>query len=179
MAEGVQGGETAEVESALGLSGSKRQLKRAAKQFAVAGPPPAIRPDTVSPVTLDGVISRDGASCLWCGRASWPGDLTLEHLLPKTRGGRGIPENVVVACCRCNRRRGAKPVVAYVRGRLAAGELPDIERLRNSLERLSCSESTPHARYGRRQLALLGRIGEPGSSEHGRLAREPSRVELG
>jgi hypothetical protein len=116
---------------------------------------------------------------VWCGRTSWLGDLTVEHLLPKTRGGRGMPENLAVACRRCNRRRGAKPVVAYVRERLDAGERPELERLRISLERLSRSESSPHAEYGRRQLALLGRIGEPGSAEHGRLAGEPSRVELG
>jgi hypothetical protein len=116
---------------------------------------------------------------VWCGRASWLADLTVEHLLPKTRGGRGVPENLAVACRRCNRRRGAKPVVAYVRERLEAGERPQIERLCVSLERLSCSESSSHAEYGGRQLALLGRIGEPGSAEDARLPGEPSGVELG
>ncbi|MGH2883122.1 MAG: HNH endonuclease [Solirubrobacteraceae bacterium] len=48
-------------------------------------------------MTLRGVISRDGEQCVWCGRASWLGDLTVEHLLPKTRGGRGIPENLAVS----------------------------------------------------------------------------------
>ena len=134
---------------------------------------------TVRAVTLRSVISRDGASCVWCGRPSWLGDLTVEHLLPKTRGGRGFPENLAVACRRCNRRRGAKPIVAYVRERLEAGDCPEIERLRISLERLSCSESTSHADYGRRQLALLGRIVEPGSAEHGRLPGESFGVELG
>jgi hypothetical protein len=54
-----------------------------------------------------------------------------------------------------------------------------MERLHISLERLSWSESSPHADYGRRQLELLGRIEEPGSAEHGRLPGEPSGVELG
>lgn len=130
-------------------------------------------------MTLRSVISRDGASCVWCGRVSWLGDLTVEHLLPKTRGGRGIPENLAVACRSCNRRRGAKPVVAYVRERLDAGERPDIGRLRVSLERLGHSESSPHADYGRRQLALLRRIAEAGSAEHARLSGKPSGVELG
>jgi hypothetical protein len=128
---------------------------------------------------LGSVISRDGASCVWCGRGSWPGDLTVEHLLPKTRGGRGIPENLAVACRRCNRRRGAKPVVAHVRERLDAGEHPELARLRVSLERLSRAESPPHAAYGRRQLALLWRIAEPSSAEHERLLGEPFGVELG
>jgi hypothetical protein len=74
---------------------------------------------------------------------------------------------------------GAKPVVAYVRERLEAGERSQIERLRISLERLSRSESSPHAEYGRRQLALIGRIGDPGSAEHAGLPGEPAGVELG
>lgn len=134
--------------------------------------------DTVGAVTLRSVIERDGASCVWCGRAAWPRDLTVEHLLPKTRGGRGVPENVTVACRRCNRQRGAKPVAAYVRDRLAAAERSDIERLRTSLQRLSRSQSVPHADYGARQLALLERIGESGSGEDGRPPGEPSGVEL-
>ena len=116
---------------------------------------------------------------MWCGRTSWPRDLTVEHLLPKTRGGRGIPENLAVACRRCNRRRGAKPVVAYVRERIDAGEKPDIALLRTSLERLSASTSRPHADYGARQLALLARVGESGSAEHGRFAGQPFGLELG
>ncbi len=84
-----------------------------------------------------------------------------------------------MACRRCNRRRGAKPVAAYVRDRLESGERPELERLRISLERLSGSESSPHADYGRRQLELLRRIEKAGSAEHGRLPGQPSGVELG
>ena len=124
-------------------------------------------------------IPADGQRCVWCGRAAWRGDLTVEHLLPKTRGGRGIPENLAIACRRCNRRRGAKPVVAYVRERLGAGERPEIEQLSGLLERLSCSESRPHAEYGSRQRALLGRIADPGSAEDRDGAGETLRIELG
>lgn len=116
-------------------------------------------------MSLPATIASDATNCVWCGRVFWARDLTVEHLLPKTRGGRGIPENLAVACRRCNRRRGAKPVVAYVRERLKAGEHPEIELLRGSLERLTGSESPQHANYGRRQLALLRRI-DPGSGEH-------------
>ena len=96
----------------------------------------------------------------------WQGDLTIEHLLPRARGGRGIPENLAVACRRCNRRRGAKPAVTYVRERLQAGEHSEIGLLHSSLKRLSGAPLRPHAEYGRRQLALLARIADRGSVEH-------------
>jgi hypothetical protein len=130
-------------------------------------------------VELGQAISRDGQQCVWCGRAAWPDDLTLEHLLPKTRGGRGLPENLTLACRRCNRRRGAKPVIAYVREQLEAGQQPQMDLLRVVLERLSRSGSRPHAEYGGRQLELLGRIDGAGSADDGRLARDPLGIELG
>ena len=35
------------------------------------------------------------------------GDLTIDHVLPKVKGGPAWPENEVVACYKCNHRRGA------------------------------------------------------------------------
>ena len=110
-------------------------------------------------MTLGEVITRDGAACVWCGRQVWRRDMTLEHLLPRSRGGRGIPENLTVACRSCNRRRRSGSVVAYVRERARAGDEPVTRVLREALIRLSGSASRPHAEYGRRQLALLERSG--------------------
>ncbi len=107
---------------------------------------------------LDELITRAGGRCVWCGREPWRRDLTVEHLLPRTRGGQGLAENLALACRRCNRLRGTKPAVAFVRARLAAGVDPPLEPLAEALERLSRSESRTHAEYGRRQLALLGRL---------------------
>ncbi len=109
-------------------------------------------------VTLAGVIARDGPRCVWCGREAWAEDLTLEHLLPRSRGGRGHGENLAVACRACNRARGSRPVVAYVRALLAAGASPRLDHLTRALERLSASRAPGHADYGRRQLALLARV---------------------
>lgn len=81
----------------------------------------------------------------------------MEHLLPKTRGGQSRPENLAVACRRCNRLRGAKPVVAYVRERMRAGASPPPDDLGTALERLAASDSPAHAAYGHRQLELLAR----------------------
>ena len=106
-------------------------------------------------MTREHLIRRDGATCVWCGREPWTADLTAEHLLPRSRRGRTLPENLAVACRSCNRRRRTKPVVAYVRSLRADGYEPRMDLLESALERLSRSGSDTHADYARRQLALL------------------------
>jgi 5-methylcytosine-specific restriction endonuclease McrA len=104
------------------------------------------------------LIGRDGGICVWCGREPWTADLTAEHLLPRSRRGQTVPENLAVACLPCNKRRRTKPVVAYVRSQRADGREPRMDLLESALERLSRSESPSHAEYARRQLALLERV---------------------
>lgn len=106
-------------------------------------------------MTLDALVERDGAACIWCGRSPWRCDLTVEHLLPRARGGRTMPENLAVACRDCNRRRGTRPVVAYVRERRADGVEPRTDLLTACLARLAASPRRQLAAYGQRQLALL------------------------
>lgn len=55
-------------------------------------------------VTLSrrGVFARDGGRCAYC-RA--PAE-TLDHIMPRSRGGRHAWENVVAACAKCNHRKG-------------------------------------------------------------------------
>ena len=108
-------------------------------------------------MSLDEIIERDGPCCAWCGRDAWRRDLTLEHLLPRSRGGITTPDNAVVACRACNRARGSRPVVAYVRALRDAGLEPRLPVLRGALERLSESPCRRHRSYGERQLELLVR----------------------
>jgi 5-methylcytosine-specific restriction endonuclease McrA len=109
-------------------------------------------------VTREHLIGRDGRICVWCGREPWTADLTAEHLLPRSRRGRTVPENLAVACRRCNKRRRTKPVVAYVRSQREDGYDPRVDLLESALERLSRSASQAQAEYARRQLALLARL---------------------
>ncbi len=53
-------------------------------------------------------MARDGARCVWCGceLSDRFGRATLEHVVPKVKGGPAWPENEVAACGRCNRARG-------------------------------------------------------------------------
>ncbi|WP_229073767.1 HNH endonuclease [Actinoplanes sp. DH11] len=49
-----------------------------------------------------GVLARDGRTCAYCARAA----STIDHVLPRSRGGRNEWANTVAACGRCNNRKG-------------------------------------------------------------------------
>ncbi len=92
-----------------------------------------------------GVLQRDGYCCIYCGIR--PGDLqkgrtmskrdfTLDHLTPRSRGGRNSWGNTACACPVCNNRKGNRtpheagmalrwepktPRVSYL---VASGEMP-------------------------------------------------------
>jgi len=55
-------------------------------------------------LTRKNIITRDGHRCQYCGITRGP--MTVDHIVPKTRGGRDTWENMVCACVRCNNRKG-------------------------------------------------------------------------
>jgi 5-methylcytosine-specific restriction endonuclease McrA len=60
------------------------------------------------------VFYRDGFACQYCGEETGP--LTLDHILPRSRGGPHQWENVVSACIPCNHRKaGSTPKEADMR----------------------------------------------------------------
>jgi 5-methylcytosine-specific restriction endonuclease McrA len=52
------------------------------------------------------ILSRDHYRCQYCGVRGTAFDLTLDHILPKSRGGRTVAENLVTSCQGCNSRKG-------------------------------------------------------------------------
>jgi 5-methylcytosine-specific restriction endonuclease McrA len=50
------------------------------------------------------LFARDGWRCVYCGTAG--GRLTLDHVIPRSRGGESVWENVVTSCAPCNLRKG-------------------------------------------------------------------------
>ncbi len=65
-----------------------------------------IPPRITLPVTRRGVLSRDHYTCQYCGATPSRKDLTVDHVIPRSRGGKTTWENVVAACNRCNGRKG-------------------------------------------------------------------------
>jgi 5-methylcytosine-specific restriction endonuclease McrA len=54
------------------------------------------------------VFLRDSFSCVYCGNEKPTHDLTFDHVIPRSRGGRTSWENVVTACGPCNLRKADK-----------------------------------------------------------------------
>ncbi len=54
------------------------------------------------------LFARDRYLCLYCGEHCSRGDLTRDHVVPLSRGGRDLWENVVTACIGCNVLKGAR-----------------------------------------------------------------------
>jgi len=52
------------------------------------------------------ILMRDKYRCQYCGVKGGNFDLTVDHLLPRSRGGTTSPENLVAACFACNQRKG-------------------------------------------------------------------------
>jgi 5-methylcytosine-specific restriction endonuclease McrA len=52
------------------------------------------------------ILLRDRNTCQYCGVVLAPGDLTLDHVIPRSRGGASTWENLVACCHSCNRRKG-------------------------------------------------------------------------
>ena len=52
------------------------------------------------------ILLRDRNTCQYCGKILAAGELTLDHVIPRSRGGASTWENLVACCHSCNRRKG-------------------------------------------------------------------------
>lgn len=72
------------------------------------------RPFFQAKLTRRELFLRDRHTCQYCGRMSR--DLTIDHVMPRHRGGRHVWENLVSACKACNHRKaGRTPDEAHMR----------------------------------------------------------------
>ncbi len=54
-------------------------------------------------ITRRAVFARDGWTCQYCGSRT---NLTVDHVIPRSKGGPSTWENIVASCAPCNRRKG-------------------------------------------------------------------------
>ena len=52
------------------------------------------------------ILLRDRNTCQYCERLMGSSELTLDHVIPRSRGGASTWENLVACCHECNRRKG-------------------------------------------------------------------------
>jgi len=78
------------------------------------------------------VFLRDRFACQYCGTRARPEDLTFDHVVPRSRGGRTTWRNVVTACMPCNRSKGDRlPRESRMRPRFPPAE-PTVRRLQEN-----------------------------------------------
>ncbi len=58
------------------------------------------------PLTRRNILLRDNYTCQYCGAQPGKEHLTVDHVVPRSRGGEHSWENLVTACAPCNRRKG-------------------------------------------------------------------------
>jgi 5-methylcytosine-specific restriction endonuclease McrA len=57
-------------------------------------------------LTRKNILLRDNFQCQYCGKTDLP--LTIDHIIPRSRGGEHTWENLITACPRCNSKKGNK-----------------------------------------------------------------------
>lgn len=61
------------------------------------------------------VLERDGFRCTYCGGDGDEAPLHCDHVIPRSRGGKSTPDNLVAACRRCNSSKRASFLNQWVR----------------------------------------------------------------
>lgn len=62
------------------------------------------------------IYLRDKSTCQYCGKKFQRADLNLDHVIPRSRGGRTTWENIVCSCVACNLHKGGRtPAEANMR----------------------------------------------------------------
>jgi len=53
------------------------------------------------------ILLRDNSQCQYCGKKFRSEELTIDHIVPISKGGRDKWQNVVAACKKCNNKKGS------------------------------------------------------------------------
>ncbi|MGE3408576.1 MAG: HNH endonuclease [Pirellulales bacterium] len=54
------------------------------------------------------IFARDNNRCQYCGKRFPTSELSLDHIMPRSRGGEASWENIVCCCVQCNVRKGGR-----------------------------------------------------------------------
>ncbi len=76
--------------------------------IAVKGEFKRFKSHITPPLTNRELFRRDHQLCLYCGRDFRESDLTRDHVVPISQGGKNLWSNVVTACKRCNTHKGGR-----------------------------------------------------------------------
>ena len=92
------------------IESGKRVIRTVSRQLPI---PLIIRlshfvrvPRRESPPSRNAVMLRDAHTCAYCGQQKARNQLTIDHVVPRSRGGSHAWTNLVTACQRCNQFKG-------------------------------------------------------------------------
>jgi 5-methylcytosine-specific restriction endonuclease McrA len=54
------------------------------------------------------IFRRDGGACQYCRKKFSRAELTIDHVTPRSQGGKSVWDNVVCCCVDCNRKKGGR-----------------------------------------------------------------------
>jgi len=101
----LKGGASAEEESAHAVHSARSSLRL----------PSVIRlleyrriPHQTRALSRKNILMRDRYTCQYCHRVLPSGELTLDHVIPRSRAGESAWENLVACCHRCNNKKGSR-----------------------------------------------------------------------
>ncbi len=63
-------------------------------------------PQQTRALSRKNILLRDRNTCQFCARMLPASELTLDHVVPRSRGGRSSWENLVACCYQCNNKKG-------------------------------------------------------------------------
>jgi 5-methylcytosine-specific restriction endonuclease McrA len=66
------------------------------------------RPKTPIRFSRQNIYARDKYACQYCGKKFPSEELSYDHVIPKSRGGKTEWGNIVTCCFRCNRKKGGR-----------------------------------------------------------------------
>ena len=65
-------------------------------------------PKTQVRFTRANIFARDRNICQYCGKPFTRNELSIDHVIPRSYGGKSLWDNVVCSCFNCNRKKGGK-----------------------------------------------------------------------
>ena len=98
------------------------------------------------PLTRRNIYVRDDGICQYCGGKVSLSKMTVDHVIPKSIGGKHIWKNVVCSCFSCNNRKGDKLLKDTNMKLLRQPKAPDViktlqESIMNNLKQI---QKVPH-----------------------------------
>lgn len=71
----------------------------------------------IIPFTKSEIIKRDGLNCYLCKKLLTEKTATIDHIIPLSRGGFHCPNNVKIACLKCNQTKTNKELKEFLNKR--------------------------------------------------------------